>query len=328
MNTFTTTSSKEEFPNSAAHPLVSVVITTRNEEKNIRNCLESIKAQTWPNIETIVVDNNSTDRTQEIAAEYTPKVYTKGPERSAQRNYGMIDQAKGEYVIYVDTDMILTPKLIEACVHYIRKMEAIALHIPEIVLGKNYFSRVRRFERSFYDGTPVDGARFFHRRTFVKVGGFDEPLFVKGSGEDWDIDKIVRKYGVIALLPRRNPQLAVHDWPLQDFIETRGIRHHPEYTGIYHNEAEFLLLPYLKKKSYYSLGFDGYINKWGKEDPDIRRQFGLKYRFWTVFTEQGKWRRLLSRPDLAAGMYFLRFCVGLVFLFKKLSLVGMEASAR
>ncbi len=174
MNTFTTTSSRGEVPNAPAHPLVSVVITTRNEGKNIRDCLESIKAQSWPNIETIVVDNNSTDRTQAIAAEYTPKVYTKGPERSAQRNYGMIDQAKGEYVIYVDADMILAPTLIEACIHHIRKMDAIALHIPEIVLGKNYFSRVRRFERSFYDGTPVDGARFFHRRTFVKVGGFDE----------------------------------------------------------------------------------------------------------------------------------------------------------
>ncbi len=140
----------------------------------------------------------------------------------------------------------------------------------------------------------------------------------KSTGKkDWDIDKILRQYGAIALLPRCSPQLAVHNWPLQDFIETRGIRHHPEYTGIYHNEAEFLLLPYLKKKSYYSLGFDGYIKKWGKEDPDIRRQFGLKYRFWTVFTENGKWRRLLSRPNLAAGMYFLRFCVGLVFLFKK-----------
>jgi glycosyltransferase involved in cell wall biosynthesis len=113
MNTFTTTSGTGEFPNAAAHPLVSLVITTRNEEKNIRNCLESIKAQSWPNIETIVVDNNSTDRTQEIAAEYTFKVYTKGPERSAQRNCGMIDQAKGEYAIYVDADMILAPTLIE-----------------------------------------------------------------------------------------------------------------------------------------------------------------------------------------------------------------------
>lgn len=309
-------------------PLVSVVITTKNEEKNIRNCLESIKAQSWSKIETIVVDNSSTDQTQQIAAEYTPNVYTKGPERSAQRNYGMIDKAEGEYVIYIDADMILAPNLIEACVRHIQETGAIGLHIPEIVLGKNYFSRVRRFERGFYDGTPVDGARFFNRTTFIKAGGFDEPLFLKGSGEDWDIDKLVRKYGSITLLPRHNAQLADHAWPLQGFVAARGVHHQPDYTGIYHNEAEFLLLPYLKKKSYYSLGFDGYINKWGKDDPDIRCQFGLAYRFWTVFTEHGKWKLLLTRPDLGAGMYFLRFCVGFVYLLKKVGIAGKVAPAR
>jgi len=88
------------------------------------------------------------------------------------------------------------------------------------------------------------------------------------------------------------------------------------------------LIPYLKKKSYYSLGFDGYINKWGKSDPDIRCQFGIVYRFWTVFTEKGKWKRLLIRPDLAVGMYFLRGCVGFVFLLKKLGIAGMVLPER
>jgi len=71
--------------------LVSVIITTRNEEKNIENCLQSIWMQTYPHdkIEIIVVDNNSTDRTKEIVARYTEKVYNFGPERSAQRNFGV-----------------------------------------------------------------------------------------------------------------------------------------------------------------------------------------------------------------------------------------------
>lgn len=53
--------------------LVSVIITTRDEEINIKNCLESIKNQDFPRekIEIIVVDNNSTDRTKEIAKRYT-----------------------------------------------------------------------------------------------------------------------------------------------------------------------------------------------------------------------------------------------------------------
>lgn len=298
-------------------PLVSVVVTTKNEERNIRHCLHSIKAQTWPNIEIIVVDNHSNDSTQAIALEYTEKVYTKGPERSAQRNYGMIEKAEGVYVIYIDADMILSPLLVEACVRHIQETKAVALHVPEIVLGKNYFSKVRRFERSFYDGTSIDGARFFVRQCFAQVGGFDEALFVKGSGEDWDIDKLVKKLGRIELLPRYQGGTKIPKWPLEAFVRERGVPHDSRYTGIYHNESEFKLIPYLKKKSYYSVGFDGYINKWGKGDPDIQRQFGLIYRFFTVFLENGKWKRLIARLDLVTGMYFLRVCVGLIFLRKK-----------
>lgn len=313
---------------SGIQPLVSVVITTKNEERNIQNCLESIRLQTWPCIEIIVVDNHSTDQTMKIALEYTPHVFTKGPERSAQRNYGMIDKSHGEYVIYIDADMILSPILIEGCVKCVQKTAFVALHISETVLGKNYFSQVRRFERGFYDGTSIDGARFFDRSIFVQAGGFDEALFAKGSGEDWDIDKLVRQYGPIGLLPRLASERLSEDWPLARFVEERGVVHMPVYQGIYHNESEFDLFVYLKKKSYYSLGFDGYIQKWGRDDPDIRRQFGLKYRFWTVFIENGKWRRLLSRLDLAAGMYFLRLCVGFMFLGRKLGFVAAMHSRR
>lgn len=53
-------------------PLVSVVITTKNEEKNIESCLKSISQQAYAGdkIEMIVVDNNSTDRTREIDRRY------------------------------------------------------------------------------------------------------------------------------------------------------------------------------------------------------------------------------------------------------------------
>jgi len=52
--------------------IVSVIITTKNEEKNIENCLRSIKNQNYPRekIEIIVVDNNSLDKTKEIALKY------------------------------------------------------------------------------------------------------------------------------------------------------------------------------------------------------------------------------------------------------------------
>lgn len=303
-----------------SQPLVSVVVTTRNEGKNIGNCLHSIRAQTWPAIEAIVVDNQSTDATLEISARLADKVATKGPERSAQRNHGMIDLASGEYVMYIDADMILSPRLVECCVEHIQRTGAAALHVSETVLGTRYFSRVRRFERGFYDGTPIDGARFFHRPTFARIGGFDEALFVKGSGEDWDIDKKIKQVGKIAALPAAAARPFQGNWEFASFVAERGVPFKPDYVGIYHNEAEFELISYLRKKSYYTQGFDGYIEKWGRDDPDIRCQFGLGYRYWTVFTEKGKWLRLLRRPDLAFGMYFLRVLVGIVFVLNKLGI--------
>ena len=65
-------------PQSSSDPLVSVIIATKNEEQHIENCLLSISEQTYPQIETIVVDNYSTDKTQEIALRHTDKVFEKG----------------------------------------------------------------------------------------------------------------------------------------------------------------------------------------------------------------------------------------------------------
>jgi glycosyltransferase involved in cell wall biosynthesis len=298
-------------------PLVSIVITTKNEEKNIRICLESIQRQTYRNIEIIVVDNYSADRTQEIARQYTGKVFSKGPERSAQRNFGMIDIAQGEYVMFVDADMILAPGLIETCVRRMQAGDCLALHIREIVLGVNFWSRVRRFERTFYDGTVVDGARFFLKRAFVEVGGFDAELFKEGSGEDWDIDKLIKRLGKIALLDEQLPQDQTWANTLLEFIKARGVVPGRRELLIYHNEADFELSRYLKKKSYYARGFDGYIGKWGRDDPDIRKQFGLFYRYFGVFMENGKWKKLVLSPILTMGMYLLRFLVGITFLARR-----------
>ena len=65
---------------------------------NIDACLRSIQNQSYfiESLEIIVVDNNSSDKTRDIARRYTDKIFIKGPERSAQRNYGMRDIASGE----------------------------------------------------------------------------------------------------------------------------------------------------------------------------------------------------------------------------------------
>jgi glycosyltransferase involved in cell wall biosynthesis len=56
-------------------PLVSVIVPTKNSAEFLRACLHSIIHQTYPRIELIVVDNNSTDATKDIAANFTGHVF-------------------------------------------------------------------------------------------------------------------------------------------------------------------------------------------------------------------------------------------------------------
>lgn len=295
-------------------PLVSIVITTKNEEQNIENCLLSIKEQTYSNIEIILVDNNSKDKTIEIALNFTRKIFNKGLERSAQRNYGMSTIARGKYVMFLDADMILGPKTTEACVSMIEKGSWLALHIPEFILGKRYFPCVRRFERSFYNGTVIDGARFFKKSSFIEVGGFDETM---SGPEDWDIDKKIKKNGPIGMLPVTSEYIKASSWKQKYFLVERGVDPNGRWNAIFHNESEFVLKKYLSKKKYYSRSMDTYISKWGQRDPDIRKQLGLWYRFFWVFLEKGKWKYLLEKPHLIPGIYLLRILVGLQFLRRK-----------
>jgi glycosyltransferase involved in cell wall biosynthesis len=290
--------------------LVSIIVTTKNEVRHLDNCLRSIEGQTYPNIELIVIDNNSTDHTKTIALGYTSQVFNQGPERSAQRNLGMMVVARGTYVVYFDADMILTPNLIENCVKQMKSDNIEALYIPEQILGRSLFSTVRRFERQFYNATSIDAARFFKRKSFIQSGGFDEALFKFGSGEDWDLDKKIRLKGKIELLNVRKPSKSYDNW-VYEFSELHGVSISRSWEGVLHNESDVTLVSYVKKKRYYAGGFVGYINKWGRFDPDIRNQFGLYYRFFKVFFEKGKWRIVTRHPFLFLLTIALKAIVGI-----------------
>ncbi|HIQ49985.1 MAG TPA: glycosyltransferase [Nanoarchaeota archaeon] len=100
----------------AKYPLVSVIIPAYNEEKYIEKTLKSVKNQSYKNIEIIVVDNNSTDKTSEIAKKYADKVVVeKRKGASKARNKGA-KEAKGEILIFVDADTYLEKKCVEKIV--------------------------------------------------------------------------------------------------------------------------------------------------------------------------------------------------------------------
>ena len=186
-------------------PLVSVIIPTYNSEKTLPLCLESIKRQTYKNIEVIIVDNFSVDRTVDIAKKYGVQVHVRGPERSAQMNYGALS-ARGELVYFIGSDFVLHSKVIEECVQLIKQS-----YDAVIVLNVSYpktslIAKIRFYERLSYYGSDIyEAARFMKRSLFMKVGGFDEKLY---ANEDYDLHQRLLKAG--ARIARTKRSFEIH----------------------------------------------------------------------------------------------------------------------
>jgi len=176
------------------NPLISAILTTRNEEKNIVRFLKSVINQTYRNIEVIVVDNCSIDKTKLLARRYTQKVYDFGPERSSQRNFGA-KKSRGDYLFFLDADMELEKGVIEDCVNTIKKEMAKALTIPETTVGESFIAKIRSFEREMYMGEfSYEVPRFFEKKAFWEFGGYDPKLT---GPEDYDLPyRLSKKYKI------------------------------------------------------------------------------------------------------------------------------------
>lgn len=253
-------------------PLVSVVVTTKNEQEVISRFIISIQNQTYKRTEIIVVDNNSVDETQIIARKMGVKVLTFGPERSAQRNFG-VKNSKGKYLLILDADMELTPKVISECVQLAESDKRIGeIVIPEHSLASNYWGKVKAYERSFYNEKGdelTDAARFFRREVFFKAGGYDETMT---GPEDWDFPETIREMG----------------------YKVGRIK-----SEIYHYERIDSLFSVVSKKFYYALHTYKYL---GKHNIPM---FGPKtvYFLRPVFYKNLK--KIIMHPILSIGMFIM-----------------------
>src|SRR3989344_3441663 len=247
-------------------PLVTIVITTKNSAKILENLFKSIKKQTYHNLEIVVVDNFSSDQTEEISKKYTHRFFKKGPERSAQRNYA-VQRSKGKYVLILDSDMELQKKVIEECVTEFDDGKFGALVVPEKSFGMGFWTKFKAFEREFYVGEQdFEAARFFKRSLFQKFGGYDQSLT---GPEDWDLPLRMRKAG----------------------IKIGRIKSY-----ILHNELVFSPWRSAKKKFYYGSKANSYL----KRHPEMAISQG-NLLFRNVFFR--KWKRLLFHPFLAFGLF-------------------------
>lgn len=154
-------------------------------------CLASVKNQTYKHIELIVVDQGSTDNTPKIAKKFGAKVLSRPRPKfysppSKSRNIGFLS-SHGEILVHLDSDMELTPKLIQEAVNILSKSKYGALVIHEIDKAKGFWSKCKALERRCYWGNlDIEAARIVKREVYQKVKGYDEKL---NSGDDLNVHK-------------------------------------------------------------------------------------------------------------------------------------------
>lgn len=157
---------------------ISAVVPTYNSEKIIKECLDSIIAQTHPFDEIIIVDNASTDRTREMINNYPFRkiLLEKNMERCVSRNTGW-RAAKNELVAIIENDSVYDKHWVEkalACIE--RGADAVvdrrAVYKPETFISKmnDEFFKVRLLKNRY---TPYS-AWVFKKRILEELGGYDE----------------------------------------------------------------------------------------------------------------------------------------------------------
>ncbi len=120
------------FAPGGAWPRVSVVVCSYNGERTIRDCLEGLAEMDYPNFETIVVNDGSTDRTARIASEYDVRlISTRNRGLSAARNTGA-EVANGEIVAYTDDDARPDPHWLYYLAHSFRRYGFAAVGGPNL----------------------------------------------------------------------------------------------------------------------------------------------------------------------------------------------------
>ncbi|MEE9151999.1 MAG: glycosyltransferase [Thermoplasmata archaeon] len=168
--------------------LISIIITVRNEERNLPNLLDSLIAQEQP-IEIILIDSASKDRTLEIARSYASrfdfiKIHEHGGTRGESRNFGA-KMAKGEALAFIDGDCIAHSLWIKEFRKGLEEGDIIAGRT--INIGTKAFEDLDRVELYYkgFDLTYPSCNLVYKKEVFDAINGFD-PWF--RTAEDIDLN--------------------------------------------------------------------------------------------------------------------------------------------
>ncbi len=192
-------------------PLVSVIVPSYNHEKYIEETIESIVNQTYKNIELIVIDDGSKDKSPKIIGKLSKKygfIFLQHPNKglSATLNIG-IKRSTGKFITVCASDDIYLKDKVEKQVELMEQNEDCAICYgntikfgdsrgTEKIKVRNAKSGFVFKDILFQNFTMPAPSCMFKKEVFDHIGGFDEDLFV----EDWDMYlRVTNKYKAIYL---------------------------------------------------------------------------------------------------------------------------------
>lgn len=195
-------------------PLVSILISAYNAERYIKEAINSALAQTYANIEIVVIDAASKDKTPEIVKAYTdPRVrFIAHPYEPiiATRN-ALLKESRGTYLTFLDSDDIYLPKKVEEEVAFLEEhpdYKIVYCDLRYFFDGRPQELYKHRYE--FYSGDVfphllekmfiTNTTVLFARELYEKLGDYNEAL---GLVEDWEYFLRISYHGYkIAFLPK------------------------------------------------------------------------------------------------------------------------------
>jgi glycosyltransferase involved in cell wall biosynthesis len=242
--------------------LVSVVIPCHNYGRFLAAAIESVLAQAYPDIEVIVVDDGSTDDSAAVATRYSQVVCLRQQNLGAggAANRGL-DEAKGEFVLFLDADDELTPNAVESHVQcLLERPDCAFVYGHQEFIDENASVVTTKPHRSArlqtclqVDPYPqmlrtnnalrAPGAILFRTEAVKGVGGFALDV---GNAQDLDLNlRIVREHPIccndrVVLLKRLHDSNAMLrlDRMLRWAVEAQRrqrefVRRHPAYKRDY-----------------------------------------------------------------------------------------------
>ncbi len=205
-------------------PLVSVIIlASRQARGHLEACLPSVIAQTYPNLEIILVDNQTTDDSVEFTKENFPQVKIistpPGLGFGGANNYAM-KRAKGDFFFLVNEDTEMEPDCMAECVKVMARSDKIAIAAAKMKLfymrafinslgnsthsnGKSHdnfigYLDVGQFDDTDHVFTACFGAAMLRRSVVEEIGYMDERYFVYFDDVDWAFRARIHGYDVVA----------------------------------------------------------------------------------------------------------------------------------